>query len=44
MRFASCRRGRNEEYAHDACIKVIVWDGKETGRLIAERIMEKAEK
>ena len=28
----------------NACIKVIVWDGKETGRLIAERIMDKAEK
>ena len=28
----------------NACIKVIVWDGEETGRLIAERIMEKAEK
>ena len=28
----------------NACIKVIVWDGKETGRLIAEKIMEKAEK
>ena len=28
----------------NAYIKVIVWDGKETGRIIAEKIMEKAEK
>ena len=28
----------------NACIKVIVWDGKETGRLIAEKILEEAER